>query len=138
MRLSPKGLQHLKSVEGLRLTAYWDRKQWSIGYGTKSRKGEVIDEAEAERRLLANVRYFEKCVHKYITVPLLQPEFDALVSWTYNVGCGALRDSTLRRVLNRGKYKEVPKQLMRWHIPRSIISRRKKEVRLWKSDLFLP
>lgn len=56
----------------------------------------------------------ERAVLRLITVPLTDGQFDALVSFTYNLGSGALQRSTLRRVINRHHHNEVPNQLMRW------------------------
>ena len=125
-------LRHSEARGGKsKLKAYWDRKQYSIGFGTKSHKGEAITAQEAERRMRAAVRVFEDCVNRYVKVPLEQHQFDALVSFAYNVGCGAFRRSTLLRKLNAGDYDEVPRELMRWRKPRSILKRRRKEVALW-------
>ena len=125
-------LRHSEARGGKpKLKAYWDRKQYSIGFGTKSHKGEVITPKEAERRMRAAVKVFEDCVNRYVKVPLEQHQFDALVSFSYNVGCGAFKRSTLLRKLNAGDYDEVPHELMRWRKPRSILKRRRKEVALW-------
>jgi N-acetylmuramoyl-L-alanine amidase len=126
---------HLKRLEAQggkpKLNAYWDRKQWSIGFGTKSYKGETITPEEADRRMKVAVKRFEHCVNRYINVRLTQNQFDALVSFAYNVGCGALKRSTLRRKLNSGNYDAVPRELMRWIKPRSLRKRRRAEIALW-------
>lgn len=79
---------------------------WTIGYGDTGphvRPDSEITEAEAERRLLGRLdREFEPAVNKAITREIKQCEFDALVSWAYNVGVTAMATSTLVRMLNSG------------------------------------
>ena len=66
--------------------------------------------------MLANdLEEFEKYVAQYVKVPLQQHMFDALVAWTFNLGPSKLSTSTLLRVLNEGKYNEVPTQIKRWN-----------------------
>ncbi|SFB65317.1 lysozyme [Azotobacter beijerinckii] len=77
----------------------------------------------------------ERTVNKAVTVPLNQNQFDALVSFAFNVGNGAFLGSTLLRLLNQGKYDQVPAQLRRWnrdngHIVQGLINRRDKEIAL--------
>jgi len=69
-------------------------------------------------------------------VPLTDGQFDALVSFTYNLGSGALQRSTLRRVINRKNHQNVPAQLMRWvwaggRKLRGLVRRREAEARLY-------
>ncbi|WAC18830.1 lysozyme [Luteolibacter sp. SL250] len=74
---------------GFHAKAYWDHKQWSIGYGTKSRQGEVIGEAEAARRLSAELSTHRGRVVKYAAAAGLELEphqVDALTSFDYNTG----------------------------------------------------
>jgi lysozyme len=78
----------------------------------------------------------ERAVNEAVTVPLNQNQFDALVSFTFNVGTGAFRGSTLLRLLNAGQYEEVPAQLRRWnkdngHVVQGLVNRREKEIALW-------
>ena len=54
-------------------------------------------------------------VNTAVKVPLQQNQFDALVSWTYNLGGGNLNASTMLKVLNAGEYDEVPNQMLRWN-----------------------
>ena len=56
----------------------------------------------------------ERAVLRLINVLLTDGQFDALVSFTYNPGGGALQRSTLRRKINREEHTEVPEQFMRW------------------------
>jgi len=82
----------------------------------------------------------ERTVNDAVTVPLNQNQFDALVSFTFNVGAGAFRGSTLLKLLNQGKYGEVPGQLRRWvrdngHIVQGLINRREKEIALWNTPV---
>jgi lysozyme len=73
-----------------------------------------VDEAMAEQLLIGDVGFAEAAVRSSIHIPLSQNQFDALVSFTFNVGAGALQRSTLRRVINRGEEADVPAQWMRW------------------------
>jgi lysozyme len=82
----------------------------------------------------------ESAVNGAVTVPLNQNQFDALVSFTFNVGDGAFRGSTLLKLLNQGRYAEVPTQLRRWvrdngHVVQGVINRREKEIVLWSTPV---
>lgn len=75
-------------------------------------------------------------VNRLVKVSLNQNQFNALVSFTFNIGNQGFADSTLLRLLNQGLYQEVPKQMRRWkydngeEIP-GLINRREKEIKLW-------
>lgn len=80
----------------------------------------------------------EKSVNEAVTVPLNQNQFDALVSFAFNVGDGAFRSSTLLKLLNQGRYDDVPTQLRRWirdngHVVQGLVNRREKEITLWNT-----
>ena len=82
----------------------------------------------------------EGVVNGAVTVPLNQNQFDALVSFTFNVGSGAFQGSTLLKVLNQGQYEQVPDQLRRWnkdngHVVQGLVNRREKEVTLWNTPV---
>lgn len=66
------------------------------------------------RFLRQDAQIAERAVLRLINVPLTDGQFDALVSFTYNLGGGALQRSTLRRKINREEHAEVPEQFMRW------------------------
>ena len=120
MNISADGIVLIKQFEGFSATPYlcpagW----WTIGYGhvlTLSERATYasIGEDWAERWLAMDVAVAENAVRQMISVPLRQHQFDALVSFTYNLGSGALQRSTLRRVINRGEKSAVPNQWMRW------------------------
>lgn len=116
-KVNSKGLRLLKSFEGLRLEAYQDAVGvWTIGYGTTSgvQPGMVITEAQAEAFLRRDLNRFEQAVTDLVKVPLTDDQFSALVSFTYNVGEGALSTSTLLRLLNQRDYQGAADQLLRW------------------------
>ena len=107
MSLSQAGLNLIKSHEGLRTTAYQDPVGvWTIGYGHTgtAKPGQKITEAQAEQLLRQDVGWAQDAVRKNVKVPLTQGQFDALVSFTFNLGAGALGRSTLLKKLNAGDY----------------------------------
>jgi GH24 family phage-related lysozyme (muramidase) len=65
-------------------------------------------------RALGGAPWLHKSSTETTTVPLEQDQFDVLTSFVFNVGSGAFRESTLLKLLNQGKYDEVPEQLDRW------------------------
>lgn len=118
MKTSQRGIDLIKTFEGLKLTAYvCPAGVLTIGYGTTKgvTKGQTITAAEAERLLRADLAVFEAGVSKAVKVPLEQHEFDALVSFAYNIGLGALGKSTLLRLLNAGDKAGAARQFERWN-----------------------
>ena len=118
MKISNKGLNLIKDFEGLKLTSYLcPANVWTIGYGSTGphvKEGMTITEQEAEDLLKEDVSKFEECVNQAVEVDLTQDEFDALVSFSFNVGCGAFMGSTLLRLLNAGNKQAAAQQLLRW------------------------
>lgn len=123
MRVSQEGLNRIKSHEGLRLEAYPDPgtggDPWTIGYGTTRgvKPGMRISEERAEELLREDVAAFEAAVIRLLPIPMSQSEFDALVSFTYNVGTHGLETSTLRKRLLDGEPRcwVYQKELPRWN-----------------------
>lgn len=121
MKTSQRGIDLIKSFEGLRLTAYPDPgtggDPWTIGYGhTKGVKpGMKITENWAEELLRDDLAEFEAAVNGLVKVRLCQHQFDALVSLVFNIGPGAFSDSTLLRLLNAGLYDDAALQFVRWN-----------------------
>jgi lysozyme len=117
------GLSLIRQAEGLRLRAYLcPAGVWSIGYGTtvypderEVRRGQTCTLEQAADYLANDLQGFERAVAKMVTVPLTENQFAALVSLAYNVGIGALRGSTLLRLLNAGDYAGAANQFPRWN-----------------------
>nr|BDD46107.1 hypothetical protein 6 [bacterium] len=104
--INQAGVDLIKSFEGLRLEPYYcSGGVLTIGYGCTRDVDQftVITEEEAEQRLREDLVRFEEAVRRQIKVPLTPNQFAALVSFTFNLGEGALHESTLRRRLNEGQ-----------------------------------
>ena len=118
MRTGNKGIELIKHFEGCELEAYkCPAGVWTIGYGHIKgvHEGMKITEMQAEEMLKSELHEYEGYINDYVTVPLNQNQFDAMVSWVYNLGGGNLRSSTLLKVLNAGDYDGVPAQMLRWN-----------------------
>lgn len=102
--LSDEGLEKLKQREGFAARKYFDHKGFSIGYGHLIKPGESFAEPMsvevATDLLLRDVEWANAAVFNLVEVPLNQNQFDALVSFVYNVGESAFKKSTLLRKLN--------------------------------------
>lgn len=112
------GVGLIKSFEGLRLKAYQDAVGvWTIGYGTTRgvKPGQEISEAQAEALLKTDLNRFERDVSQAVRVPINDNQFAAIVSFTYNVGSGAMRSSTLLRKLNRRDIYGAANEFPRWN-----------------------
>ena len=123
MQISDKGIALIKQFEGCKLTAYQDSfGVWTIGYGwTKPvdgkpiRAGMTIKQETAERLLKTGLVSYESDVFRLVKVSLTQGQFDALVSFTYNLGARSLSTSTLLRKLNAGDYAGAADEFLRWN-----------------------
>ena len=123
MQTSDKGIALIKEFEGCKLTAYQDSVGvWTIGYGwTKPvdgkpiRAGMTIKQETAERLLKTGMVSYESDVSRLVKVGLTQGQFDALVSFTYNLGARSLSTSTLLRKLNAGDYAGAADEFLRWN-----------------------
>tara|TARA_X000001382_G_scaffold32213_1_gene21076 strand:- start:8833 stop:9258 length:426 start_codon:yes stop_codon:yes gene_type:complete len=141
MKPSNKSIELVKHFEGFESAAYLcPANVWTIGYGrTKNvREGDVITEIQAERDLLEELEEFGEQVLSVVDVELNQNEFDALTSWTYNLGVGNLRSSTLLKKLNAGDKNSVPSEMLRWNkangkVLNGLTRRRQAEADLWIS-----
>lgn len=119
MKISKKGLDLIKHFEGLELKAYKDSVGVvTIGYGSTGphvSMGMVITQDQAEALLKQDVSRFEKGVSDLVQVPLNQNQFDALVSFSFNLGLGNLKSSTLLRKLNSLDYSGAANEFTRWN-----------------------
>jgi len=106
MKTSQNGIGLIKQFEGLELEAYRDiAGVLTIGYGHTGPEVELgmkISERDAEELLKRDLKPREDAVERQVRVPLNQNEFDALISFVYNVGAGAFGKSTARKRLNAG------------------------------------
>ena len=145
--LTDDGLALIKRFEGFAPEIYVCPGGWStVGYGHLVRDGEQdgyadgIDEATAEELLRRDVETAERAVLRFIRVPLADGRFDALTSFTFNLGAGALQRSTLRRKVNRQEHGAVPAELRRWvwaggRKLKGLIRRREAEAGLYAGSL---
>lgn len=123
MQTSEKGVALIKEFEGCKLTAYQDSVGvWTIGYGWTQpvdgkpiRAGMTIKQETAERLLKTGLVSYESDVCRLVKVGLTQGQFDALVSFTYNLGARSLSTSTLLRKLNAGDYAGAADEFLRWN-----------------------
>jgi lysozyme len=118
MKTSPKGIALIKDFEGLRLGAYLcSAGVLTIGYGHTGgvKEGDLITEQKAEQLLQDDLKKFENGVLRLVRVPLTQNQFDALVSFAFNLGVGNLGKSTLLKMLNDRDYKGAAGQFIRWN-----------------------
>lgn len=122
-KTATKGIDLIKEFEGCKLTAYkCPAGVWTIGYGhTGSVDGKAITSgmtitaAKATELLKADLSKFEAAVNSYVTAPITQNMFDALVSFTFNCGAGALKGSTLLKKLNAKDYDGAAAEFPKWN-----------------------
>ena len=140
METSQEGLSLIKKFEGCELESYkCAAGVWTIGYGSTNgvKEGMKISPERADMLLLEDVEVFEETINKLVEVPLEQNQFDALVSWTFNLGSTNLKNSTLLKVLNDKDYDGVPAQIKRWNkaagkVLQGLIRRREAEALLFE------
>jgi GH24 family phage-related lysozyme (muramidase) len=124
MSLTPAGLQLLKTWEGCRLSAYPDPASggdpWTIGYGhtgPEVHPGLVITQQQADAWLLSDAAVAARAIDRLVGDVAMSPrQRDALISFCFNVGAGAVEGSTLRRRLQAGEQvgKVLAEELPRW------------------------
>ena len=145
MRISEKGLAMIEKFEGCLLKASNKLDGvWTIGYGQtgryygkRVRRGMTTTKAEAHAWLRDHsIKTYEDAVTQAVKVPLNQNQFDALVSFAYNVGVGALKQSTALRKLNAGDYAGAADALTMWtkcrrKVLAGLVRRRKEERALF-------
>ena len=143
------GLDLIKRFEGFSPKIYICPAGYpTIGYGhvvlahEQDQFAGGVTQAEATELLRKDVRIAERAVLRLISVPLTDGQFDALVSFTFNLGAGALQRSTLRLKVNRGEHDGVPAELMKWvwaagkTLP-GLVRRRRLESILYQNNLVI-
>lgn len=143
MNVSQRGVDLIKTFEGLELTSYQCQAGvWTIGYGSTGPDigpRMRITEAQAENLLRKDIAAFETVVSDSLSVRVNQNEFDALVSFAFNVGPTAFRNSTLRKLLNDGADRTVvAAEFLRWvKVGQGKVSEGLKNRRQKERELFL-
>lgn len=143
MKISEKGIEFIIKEEGEVLHAYrCQAGVWTIGVGhtagvTPDMK---ITKEQSREFLKKDVERFEKVVNETITHPLLQHQFDALVSLAFNIGPVAFKNSTLAKKINaNAPWNEIREQFLRWNkaggkVLAGLTSRRKREAKLYYGE----
>jgi lysozyme len=121
MQYSKDGLHLTEQFEGCRLTAYPDPgtggAPWTIGYGHTGAdvyQGMTITQEQAVELLEQDVKRAEADVNAKLTVEVTQDEFDALVDFAFNCGCGNLNGSTLLKKINDGDFEGAAAEFDKW------------------------
>ena len=140
MQTSQEGIALIKKFEGCELEAYkCAAGVWTIGYGSTKgvNEGDTITQEEADKLLTEEMSEYEGYINDMVTSDLKQNEFDALVSWVYNLGPSNLSSSTLLQRLNNKDWEDVPNQIKRWNkaggeVKQGLIRRREAEALLFE------
>ena len=140
MKISEEGKELIKKFEGCKLTAYkCSAGVWTLAYGrTKDVKEfDTCTQEQAEKWLEEELIEFENYVNDLVEVQLSQNEFDALCSWTYNLGPTNLKKSSLLATLNANNKEDVPAQIKRWNksagkVSEGLVRRREAEALLFE------
>jgi len=147
MEYSKDGLHLTEQFEGVRLTAYPDPgtggDPWTIGYGHTGadiHAGLTITQAQAEEYLRQDVQKAAANVNTHVKVEITQDEFDALVDFAFNCGCGNLDTSTLLKKLNAGDHEGAAQEFLKWdmaggHHMAGLLRRRQAEAALFLTKL---
>ena len=153
MQISQEGVTLIKHYEGCPKDADGNAVAYrcpankpTIGYGSlKLKDGTPVEDnmtitmEEAEELLAHELKEYEGYIHDLVKVELNQNQFDALVSWVFNLGPTNLKNSTMLKVLNNGEYDKVPSEMKRWNKAggktlQGLIRRREAESLLFKNE----
>lgn len=146
MKASILAVNLLKEVEGWRDKPYRDSGgKCTIGYGHLIKEGEYCPDRitvdQGEKYLRDDITEAERTVNSTVKVPLTQHQFDALVSFTFNIGAGAWAVSDTLKILNNGEHHRMPARMLMWVkvtkngvkvVEEGLINRRLKEADLWR------
>lgn len=143
MKASGNAIKLIKEFEGCRFRAYdCPAGVCTIGYGHTEGvySGMTISQEDAERFLMQDIEKIENAINQALLVKVNQSQFDALVSFVFNIGISAFYKSTLLQKLNRGAYRLVPYEMNRWtnihgKFSKGLQNRRNKEVALFQKDI---
>lgn len=117
-KISKKGIEFLKRVEGEELTVYNDEAGYpTIGVGHKLKPGEkftFITQSKSDELLMRDLRESENAINRYVNVPLTQNQYDSLVSFIFNVGVDAFKKSTMLTKINNDDFNGAVNEFDRW------------------------
>jgi len=142
MKISANGLALIKHFEGCKLKAYkCPAGIWTIGYGSTGShvyEGKVITQQEADNLLVSDLERFERQVDS-LDLPLKQHHFDALVSFSFNLGFGSLLKSTLLKKLKANDFDAAASEFLKWNkaggaVLTGLTKRREAERKLFKGE----
>ena len=147
MQISNKGIQLIKHFEGVRNKPYRDCVGlWTVGVGHLIGDGKSLPESwnklftteEVDALLKQDLVRFERGVQKLLPVPLTQNQFDALISFSFNLGLGVLQRSTLRQNILRKDFKGASEEFLKYvraggKIVKGLVTRRNDEKALFES-----
>lgn len=146
MDISEQGIEFITEWEGLSLKPYKDAAGfWTIGYGHLIGKDlgpwKEITKETAIKLLRADLFVAEGGVNSLVKQPLTQEEYDALVSFVYNIGVRAFSKSTLLRKLNEGDKHAAAREFVRWNVAggrvvRGLTRRRNRETLLFSAGAY--
>lgn len=141
MTTSDNGLEFIKQQEGVKLVAYKDSvgvPTIGVGHIKGVVMGHTITMQQAMEFLKSDVKTAELAVNNFVKVKLTQNQFDALVSFTFNLGAGSLSQSTLLKKLNSGDYQGAADQFKVWNhaggkVVNGLTARRLAEAKMFLS-----
>lgn len=144
LRVSRPMIERLKGFEELMLTGYDDGAGYqTIGWGHRMQPGDprCITEARAEELLRHDLQLAEGTIRLGVKVPLYQYEFDALVSFIFNIGGGAFLKSTMRVALNDARYDLAADEFKRWNkaggkVLKGLVRRRAAEETIFRTGTY--
>ena len=138
MKIDKYGEKLIKKFESCKLTAYKvdkAEKYYTIGYGHYGpdvKKDMKISKETADKLFRNDIKYFEDCVNNSVKVKINQSMFNALVSFTYNVGYGNLKKSSLLKYVNKSQFRKASNEFKKWNkcggkVLKGLVNRRKLE-----------
>jgi len=146
LHLSDEGLQFIVRHEGVITKMYNDPAgHCTIGIGHLIHLGNCdgsLSEKQYKNGLTKTQTYdlfrqdiakYEEAVKSNVKVPLTQYQYDALVSFTYNIGTGGFKNSSALKELNKENYNIVPSKMLLWNKPAMLIGRRTDEANLFRT-----
>jgi lysozyme len=146
MKASREAFELIKRFESFRSKPYMcPGGQLTIGWGTTT--GVIpnmeVSIGQADELLRQDVIEIDQALAQMIRVPLMQHQWDALVSLIYNIGEGSFEMSTLRKIINRGEFDRVPAEIKRWRraggqVLPGLAVRRSAEAALWQGRQLPP